>query len=49
MPLYIGGAPYAENACDTPMVIDELRMYSVVSPTRSDNTAVGLHVDQLSP
>lgn len=28
LPIYIGGAPYSENVCDTPMLLDELRLYS---------------------
>lgn len=31
LPLFIGGAPYAENVCDTPLLIDEFRMFSTVS------------------
>ncbi|KAL8453809.1 hypothetical protein Emed_000670 [Eimeria media] len=28
LPLFVGGAPYAENVCDTPMLLDEFRMFS---------------------
>ncbi|XP_026190691.1 uncharacterized protein LOC113146716 [Cyclospora cayetanensis] len=28
LPLFIGGAPYSENVCDMPMLLDEFRMYS---------------------
>lgn len=31
LPLFIGGAPYAENVCDMPMLLDEFRMFSYVS------------------
>lgn len=32
LPLFVGGAPYAENVCDLPMLLDEFRMYSYVRP-----------------
>eukprot|EP00918_Siedleckia_nematoides_P013163 GHVU01028720.1.p1 GENE.GHVU01028720.1~~GHVU01028720.1.p1 ORF type:complete len:195 (+),score=23.22 GHVU01028720.1:2189-2773(+) len=28
-PLYVGGTPWLENACDMPLLIDELRVYSI--------------------
>ncbi|CDJ31026.1 uncharacterized protein EMH_0007810 [Eimeria mitis] len=28
LPLFVGGAPYAENVCDMPMLLDEFRMFS---------------------
>lgn len=28
LPLFIGSAPYAENVCDMPMLLDEFRMFS---------------------
>lgn len=30
LPLFVGGAPYAENVCDMPMLLDEFRMFSYV-------------------
>lgn len=34
LPMYIGGAPYSEEVCDLPVLVDELRVYSIVSPDR---------------
>ncbi|CDI88067.1 hypothetical protein, conserved [Eimeria praecox] len=28
LPLFVGSAPYAENVCDMPMLLDEFRMFS---------------------
>lgn len=33
LPLFVGGAPYAENVCDMPMLLDEFRMFSYVGFT----------------
>lgn len=30
LPLFVGGAPYAEHVCDMPMLLDEFRMFSYV-------------------
>lgn len=49
LPLYVGSAPYAEGVCDTPMLMDNLRVYSTAIGRDQIQAEAGIVLSGIEP